>query len=59
MYESYHLYWEKSDGTKIYHIDEQTGTPWRFHSYEEVYSVAQRMGVPTIDSRAKFEVVKL
>lgn len=59
MNEAFILYWEKSDGTRIYHADEVTGTPWRFYSYEEVYSVAQRMGVPTIDSKAKFEVVKL
>lgn len=59
MRERYIFYWLKSDGTKVYHLDEVFGTPWQFDTYQEVFEVSQRLSRPSVDSKPYFEVVKL
>jgi len=59
MKETYSLYWLMPDGTKVYHVDEEFGTPWRFDTYDETFRVGHRLDRPSIDAKLMFEVVKL
>jgi hypothetical protein len=54
----YQIYWLSEYGTKTYHTDEAFGTPWRFWSYEDCYSVGQRLTPPSINHKLMFEAIQ-
>lgn len=58
MKEVYSIYWLMPDGTKVYHLDEEFGTPWRFYTYDEAYGAGHRLAKPSIEARLMFEVVE-
>lgn len=57
MTQRYAIYWLLPNGTRVYHLDEAFGTPWKFDTYEQCYQVGQRLSRPSIDAKLMFEVV--
>lgn len=58
MKETYQIYWLMPDSTKVYHLDQEFGTPWQFHTYDEAFGAGQRIDRPSIEAKLMFEVVK-
>lgn len=54
----YQLYWVGKEEVKVYHMDKQFDKPWRFYSYQELYSTAERLTPPSIEHRTFFEQIK-
>lgn len=54
----YQIFWQLEDGTRQYHIDLNSGNPWRFYSYDECFGVGNRIDKPSINAKLMFEGIR-